>query len=134
MSEIDRWMATKPDGTCFWCQQACGGTCLGVDHPHGPVQMRPDDPAYWLLSTGHVSTKEVHREGCYICEDPEFAQMGLPLCQPCKRCGGHVQADGDGTCDDCGADMASHHPCPGCGEAVPTGGTCPECPPPTAPG
>lgn len=64
--------------------------------------MQPDDPAYWMLFDGHTSTPVVYREGCYICEDPEFAQMGLPLCRECPNCKGHVAAD-DEFCDDCGA-------------------------------
>lgn len=76
-----------------------------------------DDPAYWMLqrgldeasgaveNTGWVSSSEVFNERCYICTDPEFALMGLPLCYPCKavvggvRCGKHVAAD-DTVCDD----------------------------------
>lgn len=62
---------------------------------------QPDDPAYALLQDDVTSTPTVYRRGCYICEDPEFAQMGLPLCRPCPSCGGHVPAD-DSACDDCG--------------------------------
>lgn len=65
--------------------------------------MRPDDPAYWMLLDGFTTTPTVNRSGCYICEDPEFAQMGLPLCHKCSKCGGHVAAD-DTICDDCGHD------------------------------
>lgn len=65
---------------------------------------QPDDPAYSLLTDGNTSTPVVYREGCYICEDPEFAQMGLPLCSLCVRCKtGHVPAD-DTYCDDCDYD------------------------------
>ena len=114
--------------TCFWCEKDCGGTCLGVNHPGGPRQMKPTDPAYWMLSDGHTSTKEVHRDGCYICEDVEYAAMGLPLlgifpgrwsesffCQPCPDCSikagekaGHIPAD-DTTCEDCGYDAYAAH-------------------------
>jgi hypothetical protein len=73
--------------------------------------MKTSDPAYWMLKDGHTSTKEVHRDDCYICRDPEFAQMGLPLCKPCPKCSaekgetaGHVPAD-DEYCDDCGASL-----------------------------
>lgn len=97
-------MTIHGDGeTCYWCQKKCGGTCLGVT---GSTQMRPDDPAYFMLSNSHTSVTKVYREGCYICEDPEFAQMGLPLCQPCPQCqkngrgDGHISAD-DEECDDC---------------------------------
>lgn len=62
------------------------------------IPLREDDPAYWLLERGIAdpsqrSTTTVFKSGCYICEDPEFALMGLPLCYPCKECGGHVPAD-----------------------------------------
>jgi hypothetical protein len=57
-----------------------------------------------MLYDEFTSTPVVHRDGCYICEDPEFAQMGLPLCRLCPACKtGHVAAD-DTVCDDCGAD------------------------------
>lgn len=67
--------------------------------------MSPNDPAYWMLEQGRNdpskrSTTTVHRDGCYICEDPEFSLMGLPLCWPCEKCGGHVPAD-DTRCDVC---------------------------------
>jgi hypothetical protein len=69
--------------------------------------MKPDDPAYFLLKQGlndptkrSVATAP-RREGCYICEDPEFSLMGLPLCRACPSCKGHVPADAS-TCDDCG--------------------------------
>lgn len=73
------------------------------------VPMTPGDPAYWMLERGIAdpswrTTKTVHRDGCYICEDPEFSLMGLPLCYPCAACGGHVAAD-DTHCDGCGADQ-----------------------------
>lgn len=65
---------------------------------------QPDDPAYALLLDPHTSTSTVYKRGCYICEDPEFAAMGLPLCNSCGLCGGHVAAD-NVECDDCGADQ-----------------------------
>jgi hypothetical protein len=60
--------------------------------------MKPSDPAYWLLERGRKdpskrSTTTVYSEDCYICRDPEFAMMGLPLCYPCAKCNGHVPAD-----------------------------------------
>lgn len=75
--------------------------------------MSPDDPAYWMLERGLAdpsarSTTTVHKRGCYICEDPEFALMGLPLCRPCTWCGGHVAAD-DSVCDACGRDDNEFH-------------------------
>lgn len=69
--------------------------------------MKPDDPAYWMLFSGVTTTPTVYRNDCYICTDPEFAQMGLPLCKPwCKVCpdGGHMPADDD-VCSDCGTEV-----------------------------
>jgi len=62
------------------------------------VPMRKDDPAYWLLERGLAdpskrSVSTVYNSNCYICRDPEFSLMGLPLCYPCKVCGAHVPAD-----------------------------------------
>jgi hypothetical protein len=69
------------------------------------VPMRPDDPAYWMLFDEFTSTpaKGVYDPFCYICRDPEFAQMGLPLCRKCPKCSknpevednGHIPADDD---------------------------------------
>jgi hypothetical protein len=67
------------------------------------IKMKTDDPAYFMLDSGPRTPVTVYREGCYICEDDEFARMGLPLCYPCTKCGGHVAAD-DTACDDCGFD------------------------------
>lgn len=87
-----------------------------MTHQHGTPRMhqRPHDPAYDMLYDGHTSQQRVHREGCYICEDREFARMGLPLCSPCCQCraqgrDGHIAAD-DGQCDDCRHAM----PCDAC--------------------
>lgn len=75
--------------------------------------LQSDDPCYFMLQNGRLEEIEtpdefnwrtkpvIHREGCYICEDPEFSLMGLPLCYPCQFCNGHVAADSD-TCDECG--------------------------------
>jgi len=106
----------KPE-PCFWCHKDCGGTCLGVNNAGGSVQMIPEDPAYFLLKDGYTSkTTVTKRDSCYICRDPEFAQMGLSLCQPCPQCSkieieggapatqGHIPAD-DPICDDCGYDL-----------------------------
>ena len=82
--------------TCFWCHGDCGGTCLELT---SSTQMRTDDPAYFLLQDGHTSTPVVHDPHCYICRDPEYAQMGMALCQPCPDCkaagrgNGHIAAD-----------------------------------------
>lgn len=88
---------------CHWCHEECGGTCLNLT---SSTQMKPADPAYFLLTDNYVSTPKVYREDCYICRDPEYAQMGLPLCTPCPECqkaghgDGHIPAD-DEECDDC---------------------------------
>jgi hypothetical protein len=84
---------------------------LPTDMNGGTVQItvtQPDDPAYWLLTSANthhsVPNLDIFRNDCYICRDPEFAQMGLPLCKPCEACKtGHVPAD-DVICDNCGAD------------------------------
>lgn len=82
------------------------------------VPMKPGDPAFWMLEKGKrlqqdgyagdlftpewITPKAAHRDGCYICEDPEFALMGLPLCYFCPSCKtGHIAADNT-VCDDCG--------------------------------
>ena len=73
-----------------------------------------NDPAFWLLERGikdptQRSKPTVHKDGCYICDDPEYSLMGLPLCQPCSACvaagrgWGHVPAD-DSVCSECGHD------------------------------
>jgi hypothetical protein len=72
------------------------------------VAANPNDKAFWMLFDGHTSTPVVYLKGCYICDDPEFARMGLPLCRACPECIraerglGHVPADDD-ECDECGA-------------------------------
>lgn len=71
------------------------------------VAHKPHDPAFFLLLDGKTSKPVVHHDGCYICEDPEFAALGLPLCRSCADCMrngrglGHIPAD-DGRCDECG--------------------------------
>lgn len=70
-----------------------------------PNHTWPDDPAAWMLRDDFTSTpvSGLYRGDCYICRDPEFAQMGLPLCYECPLCRGHVPAD-DTICTDCGED------------------------------
>lgn len=65
------------------------------------AKLQPGDPAWSMKFSGHRSVPVIFRAGCYICEDSEFAQIGMPLCQKCCKCGGHVPAD-DEKCDDCG--------------------------------
>lgn len=65
------------------------------------IPLPPGDPAEWMLYDEYTSTPVTYNENCYICNDPEFAQMGLPLCRKCLNCGGHVPADDD-ICTDCG--------------------------------
>ena len=79
------------------------------------------DPCYFMLAEGmHDEAKRStqrgpKRAGCYICEDPEYALMGLPLCTACPKCGGHVAAD-DTCCDDCGHD--SYEICKNLNDAI----------------
>jgi hypothetical protein len=77
------------------------------------------DPAAWMLHDSFTSTPVVYSDGCYICRDPEFAQMGLPLCRRCPECvrqgrgSGHIPAD-DTECTDCGyEDSPEDYPDPG---------------------
>lgn len=76
------------------------------------IPLKTNDPAYWMLEEGRnkvesgegIKTSSVYNHSCYICRDPEFALMGLPLCYPCiekvdgVECGVHVPAD-DVECD-----------------------------------
>lgn len=70
-------------------------------------------PAYWMLEEGLAdptkrSTTNVYSRGCYICDDPEFSLMGLPLCYACFVCGEHVAAD-NMECGACGHDHCERH-------------------------
>jgi len=102
MRDFDREPVT-PGEQAFLDQLAEGARRAG----DASVAANPSDPAFWMLLDGKTSTAVVYLKGCYICEDPEFAQMGLPLCRPCPEClraqrsMGHVPADDD-TCDECG--------------------------------
>lgn len=88
----------------------------GTVTPAGPLPLRPPgtfgpgdagDPAYALLLDDFTSTPVVYEQSCYICRDPEFAAMGLPLCRKCPECvrqgrgDGHIPAD-DTSCTACG--------------------------------
>lgn len=73
------------------------------------IPMSKSDPAYWMLEQGLKDPSQrtvttVYDSNCYICRDPEFSLMGLPLCYPCAKCSGHVPAD-DTFCDECGEDQ-----------------------------
>ncbi len=47
----------------------------------------------------------VFSQDCYICNDPDFRDYGLPLCYPCPFCEGHVHIAADeSVCDICGKD------------------------------
>jgi len=50
------------------------------------VAANPSDPAYFMLLDGHQSVPVVDDDNCYICRDPEYAAMGMPLCSPCPQC------------------------------------------------
>lgn len=64
-----------------------------------------------LYDDSYTSSTNVYDENCYICRDPDFAQMGLPLCRECPQCKessggeelGHIAAD-DSVCTVCGYD------------------------------
>lgn len=79
------------------------------------------DPAFWMLQRGIKETNgespdtgwvtkthdEIYKESCYICTDPEFALMGLPVCKPCPICKAHWAAD-DSECDN-GCDVQGYY-------------------------
>jgi len=74
--------------------QALGGFRFDADDPFGGLPViAPEDRA----EPGACSST------CYICQDPDFAARGLPLCRACPACGGHVAADMS-VCDGCGLD------------------------------
>jgi hypothetical protein len=95
----------------------------GINEPlyDTPRPLPLDDPAYWMLqrgideyegrveNTGWITEthKEIYKASCYICTDPEFALMGLPICKPCPLCGVHWAAD-DAECDD-GCDIYGYY-------------------------
>lgn len=82
-----------------------------------PNPLPLSDTARWMLqrgideyegrvpNTGWISESEVYNPRCYICKDPEFALMDMPLCYPCDSlvdgvvCGAHIPAD-DTVCDE----------------------------------
>ena len=72
--------------------------------------MPNDDPALWMLLDGYETTPIVHSNACYICQDPDYARMGLPLCRKCPSCNGHIAAD-DTVCDNCGLDDHGFYMC-----------------------
>lgn len=74
----------------------CGyvGVCKGGSI----MKMKPNDPAYWMLFDEFETKLVTHNKNCYICNDNEYARMGLPLCYECIICGAHVPAD-DIVCD-----------------------------------
>lgn len=96
------------------------------------AETQPNDSAAWMVQKGlsdPAARSQQHvarRPGCYICEDPEFELMGLPLCRPCPVCTllrnqptradggsrlvpyGHVPAD-DTACSDCDQDAQEWH-------------------------
>ena len=109
---------TSTDGKTTICgAPALPGQSVGVFSPNKvtcPMCARNAtttyDPANWMLKDGVTTTPTVYRGNCYICRDPEYAQMGLPLCYPCPLCTrehgrawGHVPAD-DTVCTDCHRD------------------------------
>ena len=76
--------------------------------------LKSNDPAYWMLEKGLQDESwrtpthpEIYNPNCYICNDPEFALMGLPVCKPCPMCGAHWAADDD-ECDE-GCDIMGYY-------------------------
>ena len=66
------------------------------------IEMNDNDPCgFKHLPEEQWSKSDVYHPNCYICNDPDFATHGMPLCFACSECGGHVSADDD-VCDVCG--------------------------------
>jgi hypothetical protein len=86
-----------------------GLDAMGIKEPDmsGPTHLTLMERA--LYNDDYTSSTTVYDETCYICRDPDFARMGLPLCRACDECKkagrglGHVAAD-DVKCTVCGWD------------------------------
>lgn len=86
-----------------------GVNALGIENPDfsSPEHLTPMERA--LYNDDYTTSTTVYDEDCYICRDPDFARMGLPLCRECDQCKqegrglGHVAAD-DVICSVCGWD------------------------------
>ena len=77
------------------------------------VPLKTSDPCYWMLEQGRAdpskqSIPTAYDEDCFICRDPEFALMGLPVCYPCSKCQHHIAAD-DPRCAGCGYDNSDDY-------------------------
>lgn len=101
-----------PDMTPFQKRMTeIGVDSLGITDPDfsSPVHLTPMERA--LYNDSYTSSTTVHDDKCYICNDPDFARMGLPLCRECPECKeksegkvlGHIAAD-DSECTVCGYD------------------------------
>lgn len=86
-----------------------GIKALGIENADlsGPEHLTPMERA--LYNDDKTTSTTVYDQNCYICRDPDFARMGLPLCRECDDCKangrglGHVPAD-DVECTVCGFD------------------------------
>jgi hypothetical protein len=82
---------------------------LGIENPDTSGPERLTHAERILYNDSHTSSTTVYDASCYICTDPDFARMGLPLCWECEECKkagrglGHVAAD-DVECTVCGWD------------------------------
>jgi len=54
-----------------------------------------------LILVSDPQKPSVYEPDCFICNDPDYAAYGLPLCFRCPVCGCHVSADDD-FCANCG--------------------------------
>lgn len=84
-------------GPCEWIHE---GQCTA---PPGKCDASPDFGGLPVLPKSEQPVAGAYSPSCYICRDPSFKAMGLPLCRRCRFCGGHIAAD-DVVCDDCGRD------------------------------
>jgi len=71
--------------------------------PGAPPPLPADDPAQCLLQDDFytIPVEGVYDSNCFICTDPEFALMGLPLCRSCPSCESAGRGKGHIPADDC---------------------------------
>lgn len=91
----DNFRAWQANGICQNCQDE-----IIEMQKDSPNPSRLDDPAVvlMLLPKPKVTYERGYSPTCYICADPEYAAMGMPLCKVCldPNCGAHAAADDNG--------------------------------------
>jgi hypothetical protein len=81
--------------------ETAAGYAAHLAAERGPMAYLARTPFGDLAPVAEPAVAPVHDAECYICNDPDYAAYGLPLCYPCPICGGHIAAD-DNVCDVCG--------------------------------